>query len=84
MIPVHKKLKVGAFSGVKSSLSLLAALFLKFPSVISVEIDHTNAIEAIFLTDNISEVDIRVSSIGIGDCITSVVRGTNRASSQVI
>ena len=75
---------MGAFPSIKSCLSLLAALFLNLPCVVSVEIDHSSAGEAILLVYHVPEVDRRVGLHSVRDNISTVVKAMDGVRPQVV
>ena len=64
---------VDALASAQGSLSLLTALLLELPGVVTFKVDHANAGESFLLIEYIAEGDIRVGLFSISDGVTSVV-----------
>lgn len=82
--PVHQDLEMGSLSGSECGLCLLTTLLLKLPSVISIEIDHSSAREAVLLADHVAEVDVGVGLLGVGNGVSTMVETVDGSCSQVV
>jgi len=75
---------MSSLASIESFLCLLASLFLEFPGVFSVEIDHASAGEAVFLVKQVPEVNIWMGPKSISDRICTVVVTMNGARPHVV
>ena len=75
---------MSALASCQSLLGLLSALLLQLPSVVSIKVDHARRSEAVLLANHVSEVDLGVRLLGIGDRVAGMVGSTDRACPQIV